>query len=374
MQGKRKAIADTGGDNGDGGGAGGYGGNTRGIGPLPRRRRIRSFPPPFLMKTFDMIEDPETNSIISWSPNSTSFTIWDQIKFTAELLPKNFRHGNFSSFVYQLNNYGFKKISWDKFEYENPWFQAGKRHLLKHIKRRNQQCEYDSVIQPSCGSTDNLLKDRMEDQLETLMIEQHGLKVELEKLNEKQKQMVNHFNKIEESIKVSEREKEEMVSQLLVQVFIQKLREKREMSKYEATKNQELDNSTRKEILELVAEGNCSRHIDKNKQVQEEVMVIQTEGQTFCPPDNSGGSNQEKKATATSETYQNRDFWKKMIEDGSEHENGGHEELEEYHPKAILKLQDLIASNTLVQGENQEEKPVTVMEDQDGVSENMHLE
>lgn len=105
MEGKRKAIDGTRGDNDDGGGASGYGGNSRGVGPLPRRGRIRSFPPPFLMKTFDMVEDPDTNSIISWSPNNASFIIWDQIRFTAELLPKNFRHGNFSSFVYQLNNY-----------------------------------------------------------------------------------------------------------------------------------------------------------------------------------------------------------------------------------------------------------------------------
>nr|XP_027126013.1 heat stress transcription factor A-7a-like [Coffea arabica] len=330
---KRKAIDDTGGDNGgdngDGGGASGYGGNTRDIGQLPRRPRTGSILPHFLRKTFDMVEDPETNSIISWSPNNRSFTIWDHIKFSVELLPKNFKHSNLASFVSQLNNYGFRKICTEKYEYENPWFQAGKRHWLKHIKRRNRQCEHDSVIQSSCGSTDNLLKGRLEDQLETLMIEHHGLKVKVEKLSEK---LGNHFNKIKE---------------------IQKLIEKRKMSKYEANKNQELDNSTSEEIsLELVAEGNCSRHTNKDEQVQEEVMVIQKEGKNFCSPDNTGGSNQEKKATATSETFENRDFRKKMIEDDSEHENGGHEELEESHPEAILKLLDLNACNTLVQDLN----------------------
>lgn len=104
MEGKRNATDDTD-AHGDGGGASGYGGNAIVISQSPTKGRARSFPPPFLMKTFEMVEAPETNSIISWSPNNASFIIWDQIRFTAELLPKHFRHSNFSSFVYQLNNY-----------------------------------------------------------------------------------------------------------------------------------------------------------------------------------------------------------------------------------------------------------------------------
>ncbi|KAL0398426.1 UNVERIFIED_CONTAM: Heat shock factor protein HSF30 [Sesamum radiatum] len=97
--------------------------------------------PPFLWKTFEMVNDQETNSIISWNSTGTGFIIWDQNKFTAEILPRLFKSSNFSSFVYQLNNYGFKKISWDRYEYANGWFQAGKKHLLKNIKRRNKQSQ-----------------------------------------------------------------------------------------------------------------------------------------------------------------------------------------------------------------------------------------
>lgn len=62
-------------------------------------------PPPFLTKTLIMVEDPETNCIISWNPSGTSFIIWDHLRFAKELLPKYFKHSNFSSFIYQLNNY-----------------------------------------------------------------------------------------------------------------------------------------------------------------------------------------------------------------------------------------------------------------------------
>lgn len=98
MEGKRKAAN-------DGGGGSGEGGHGILVVQMPLRGRTRSYPPPFLMKTFDMVEDPETNCIISWSATNTSFVIWDQIRFTTELLHKYFRHNNFSSFVYQLNNY-----------------------------------------------------------------------------------------------------------------------------------------------------------------------------------------------------------------------------------------------------------------------------
>lgn len=62
-------------------------------------------PPPFLTKTFDMVEDPSTDSIVSWSQGRNSFVVWDAIKFATTLLPKYFKHSNFSSFLRQLNTY-----------------------------------------------------------------------------------------------------------------------------------------------------------------------------------------------------------------------------------------------------------------------------
>lgn len=62
-------------------------------------------PPPFLIKTYNIVDDPKTNSIISWSSSGTSFIIWDHLKFSAEILPLYFKHNILSSFVSQLNNY-----------------------------------------------------------------------------------------------------------------------------------------------------------------------------------------------------------------------------------------------------------------------------
>ncbi|KAL3624227.1 hypothetical protein CASFOL_033043 [Castilleja foliolosa] len=61
--------------------------------------------PKFLTSAYKIVDDPDTNSVVSWSFSGNSFIIWDHIKFTAEILPKFFKHNNLASFVYQLYYY-----------------------------------------------------------------------------------------------------------------------------------------------------------------------------------------------------------------------------------------------------------------------------
>ncbi|XVE52748.1 hypothetical protein DITRI_Ditri02bG0148300 [Diplodiscus trichospermus] len=81
--------------------------------------------PPFLRKTFEMVEDPKTDLIVSWSPNRNSFIVWDSHKFSENLMPKCFKHKNFSSFIRQLNTY----IDSDRWKFANKGFQGGKKHF-----------------------------------------------------------------------------------------------------------------------------------------------------------------------------------------------------------------------------------------------------
>uniref|UniRef100_A0A061RKS9 Heat shock transcription factor, other eukaryote n=1 Tax=Tetraselmis sp. GSL018 TaxID=582737 RepID=A0A061RKS9_9CHLO len=95
-----------------------------------------SVPPPFLTKTYDIVSDPATDDIVSWSEDGRSFTVWKPMEFARDLLPKNFKHNNFSSFVRQLNTYGFRKVNPDLQQFENDQFIRGQRHLLSEIQRR----------------------------------------------------------------------------------------------------------------------------------------------------------------------------------------------------------------------------------------------
>lgn len=52
----------------------------------------------FLKKTFGIAEDPHTNPIVSWSQTRDIFIVWDSHKFFKSLLPKYFKHNNFSNF------------------------------------------------------------------------------------------------------------------------------------------------------------------------------------------------------------------------------------------------------------------------------------
>uniref|UniRef100_A0A7S2L0M2 HSF-type DNA-binding domain-containing protein n=1 Tax=Leptocylindrus danicus TaxID=163516 RepID=A0A7S2L0M2_9STRA len=71
--------------------------------------RKKNEAPLFLAKTYAMIDSCDT-AIACWSERGDMFIIKDADIFASSIIPKFFKHSNFSSFVRQLNFYGFRKV------------------------------------------------------------------------------------------------------------------------------------------------------------------------------------------------------------------------------------------------------------------------
>ncbi|CAH0488195.1 unnamed protein product [Peronospora farinosa] len=121
-------------------------------GKRPRREEAALF----LEKTYELLSrcPPE---LASWTTNGDSFVVKQPVAFAERVIPTYFKHRNFSSFVRQLNLYGFRKVrsaspvlesgaepegmedssprGWWEFRHER--FVRGRRDLLGEIRRRS---------------------------------------------------------------------------------------------------------------------------------------------------------------------------------------------------------------------------------------------
>ncbi|KAL9318923.1 hypothetical protein ACSQ67_015440 [Phaseolus vulgaris] len=188
--------------------------------------------PPFLSKTFDLVDDPTLDPIISWGSTGFSFVVWDPLEFARIVLPRHFKHNNFSSFVRQLNTYGFRKIDTDKWEFFNEAFQRSKKHLLKNIQRRRstQFQQVGSYI--GIGSSTEAGRSEVEVEIEKLRNERTMLMEEVVDLQQEQRRTANRAGEVNQRLQSAEQRQKQMVSFLakLIQnpAFLARLRHKKE--------------------------------------------------------------------------------------------------------------------------------------------------
>jgi len=97
---------------------------------------------PFVVKTYQLVDDGTTDELVGWSATQDSFIVWNPVEFAAEILPKYFKHNNFCSFIRQLNTYNFHKVESNntkQWEFKHELFQKGQTQILKDIQRKKSK-------------------------------------------------------------------------------------------------------------------------------------------------------------------------------------------------------------------------------------------
>ncbi|CEI97114.1 Putative Winged helix DNA-binding domain-containing protein (Fragment) [Rhizopus microsporus] len=106
----------------------------------------------FVHKLYNMVIDTHYQHLISWAYSGSSFIVCNIMEFSRDVLPKHFKHNNFSSFVRQLNMYGFHKVNKSPrghrtlaenqiWEFSHPKFLRNRPDLLDDIKRKALESE-----------------------------------------------------------------------------------------------------------------------------------------------------------------------------------------------------------------------------------------
>ncbi|KAL1636461.1 Flocculation suppression protein [Neofusicoccum ribis] len=120
--------------------------NGPGLGAAAAAQQPKVVQTAFIHKLYNMLEDQSIQHLISWSSTNESFVMSPSNEFS-KVLSSYFKHTNISSFVRQLNMYGFHKVSdvfhtgspdsplWE-FKHGNGNFKRGDLVGLREIKRR----------------------------------------------------------------------------------------------------------------------------------------------------------------------------------------------------------------------------------------------
>ncbi|KAL4589503.1 hypothetical protein LXL04_002410 [Taraxacum kok-saghyz] len=264
-------------------------------------------PPPFLKKTFEMVDDPKTDSIISWSDSKKSFILWDPHKFSTDLLPRRFKHNNFSSFVRQLNTYRFKKIDPDRWEFANELFQKGKKHLLRDIKRRTNQSQItqkQTDFEPQTNST-------IDTELKILKKDRTALRQEILNMKQQQDATDKHLKMVEERMRRMEFKHQQLLlymskafrNPIFVQLLQHVVQNQELGSGVEMCKKRKLDNMLSADELE---------------RVQEVWNLIEPDMHTVLSSNESATFQDQKSSDDQKSTdYNSENFilWEKLMED-----------------------------------------------------------
>ncbi|POO02086.1 Heat shock transcription factor [Trema orientale] len=292
--------------------------------PQPMEALHDAGPPPFLNKTYEIVEDPATNDVVSWSRGNNSFVVWDPQNFAMTLLPRYFKHNNFSSFVRQLNTYliamvlynlkhnlklceaaqylciqlveyafkieikGFRKVDPDRWEFANEGFLRGQKNLLRNIRRRKGvQPPQSSSHQASFDPCVEVGRFGLDGEVDRLKRDKQVLMVELVKLRQQQQNTKTHLQTMEDRLKRTELKQQQMMNFLARAMqnpnFVQQLVQQKNRRK-------ELEEAIcKKRRRRPIEQGQPSDNVNVDDQVDDHDVIVDGIGQISGVSSSSAG-------------------------------------------------------------------------------------
>lgn len=162
---------------------------TKKLPPSKPRKAITSAPktkPAFVLKLWTMVNDPKNAAHIQWMPDGLSFQVVGREQFEKTVLPKYFKHSNFSSFVRQLNMYGWHKVQdvtagamqsgEETWQFKSPNFIRDREDLLDNIVRNKGSKGSDDEEEPDLH--------QILDEIETIRQSQQNISEDLKRIRQ----------------------------------------------------------------------------------------------------------------------------------------------------------------------------------------------
>ena len=164
----------------------------------------------FLSKLYDILSDNTYNGIIHWDTDGKRIIICDVINLCNVVLPKFYKHHNYSSFVRQLNMYGFHKSkgiikNGERYEHEKFCKNSTKEEisqivrqskkmkvLVNYIKSNKKEDSKNDNDFLEIGNEDDVLKYLFEKNEENLQ-NSISLKNEIEELRKENNQLTEEI-------------------------------------------------------------------------------------------------------------------------------------------------------------------------------------
>ena len=170
----------------------------------------------FLSRLYDILNDNSYKDIISWNDEGTHVLIKDIYKLSDEVLPKYYNHRKYTSFVRQLNMYGFYKTkdiiikdvevyrhdifdkNFKKGETKNIVTFLRRKKIYKDFIHNRKENIIDNVNEP-IDNEDNILNNLFA-QNEKVEKEIMSLKEEIKDLKEKNQYLEDGYTNFKDNL------------------------------------------------------------------------------------------------------------------------------------------------------------------------------